>query len=62
MASQLELVGGMCEWAVFAAMHLEDASAREALVTELLSRHCEEWSASEEKQTFLRDRLQVPAR
>jgi len=31
-AAQLELVGGLCHWAVYVALHLADAGARTKLV------------------------------
>lgn len=39
-AAQLELVGGMCHWAVYVALHLADAGARTKLVRECGPRVC----------------------
>lgn len=58
--AQLEAVGGMAHWAVYAALHIPDAGRRERVVKELLSVHCPEWDGDEEVVTFLLESLQVP--
>mmetsp|Transcript_49038 Transcript_49038/g.91316 ORF Transcript_49038/g.91316 Transcript_49038/m.91316 type:complete len:553 (+) Transcript_49038:3-1661(+) len=59
-SAQLEMAGGLCEWAVYAAMHLAAGGARTKLVSELLHQHCDEWSGDPDKAAFLRDTLGVP--
>lgn len=60
-AAQLELVGGMCHWAVYVALQLAEPGHRTQLVTELLTRHAAEWAADSSVTAFLRDELRVPA-
>lgn len=58
-AAQLA-AAGLCEWAVYVALHIDDAGLRERSVRELLDRHCEEWAGDEQKEALLEE-LNIPA-
>jgi nuclear pore complex protein Nup98-Nup96 len=58
-AAQLA-AAGLCEWAIYVALHIEDEGLREQSVKELLERHCKEWSEDEEKGAFLSEGLNIP--
>lgn len=60
LIAQVELVGGLCEWAVYVAMHVPGAGARRRLVSELLERHCGEWAGDLGREAFLVKELGVP--
>ncbi|PRW58789.1 nuclear pore complex NUP98A isoform X1 isoform B [Chlorella sorokiniana] len=59
--AQLEAVGGLAHWAVYAALHIPDAAERARVVRELLQTHADEWANQPEVWAFLRDRLALPA-
>ena len=62
LVAQLELIGGMSQWAVYVAAHLPDAALREETVRSLLSRHAPEWAAEPHAaRAFLVDRLGMPS-
>ncbi|KAL4426686.1 hypothetical protein ABPG77_004742 [Micractinium sp. CCAP 211/92] len=58
--SQLECVGGLARWAVYAALHIPDAEERCKVVRELLMAHVDEWCDEEEEEQFFRQRLRLP--
>ncbi|KAL4425557.1 hypothetical protein ABPG75_009573 [Micractinium tetrahymenae] len=58
--SQLECVGGLSRWAVYAALHIPDAEERSKVVRELLMAHVDEWCEDDEAEEFLRQRLRLP--
>ena len=61
LVAQLELIGGMSQWAVYVATHLPDPAQREDTVRSLLRRHAPEWAAHPAAHDFLLERLAVPA-
>lgn len=61
LVAQLEQIGGMSHWAVYAAAHLSDPGQREEAVLSLLWRHAPEWSADPSAHSFLLERVKVPA-
>lgn len=58
--SQLESLGELTHWAIYVALHLSDAVAREKTVKELLARHCPEWKDEEDVNLFLTESLNIP--
>ncbi|XP_062580939.1 nuclear pore complex protein Nup98-Nup96-like isoform X2 [Saccostrea cucullata] len=58
-AAQLESIG-MWEWAVFVVLHLEDRRSREWRTRDLLSRNVSVKEEFDEKEIFLREKLDVP--
>ena len=65
LITQLRMAGGMCEWAVYVALHVPDnvvswPGLRGHLVRELLAAHCPEWRADAAKLTFLKGPLGLP--
>ena len=75
LVTQLRLMGGMSEWAVYVAMHLPEEGAtaaaagmgrgagdglRTGLVKELLTATCPEWRSDVAKEQFLRGQLGLP--
>ncbi|GAX81271.1 hypothetical protein CEUSTIGMA_g8703.t1 [Chlamydomonas eustigma] len=64
LITQIVIVGGMCEWAVYVALHVPDVlfwpGLRSHLVQELLTAHCPEWRTDASKLKFLTERLGIP--
>lgn len=58
--AQLEAVGGLSHWAVYAALHIPDAAERSRVVRELLMAHADEWAEDEEVHAFFANRLALP--
>lgn len=53
LVGRLEAAGGLEEWAVYVALHLQDSRRRSRVVTELLSRHAPAFAVDPSKRTFL---------
>lgn len=60
LIEQLEATGGLEEWAVYVALHLQDSHQRSRVTTELLSRHAPAFAGNPDKQAFLLQRLCIP--
>ncbi|GFR44482.1 hypothetical protein Agub_g5745, partial [Astrephomene gubernaculifera] len=64
--SQLQLAGGLCEWALFVALTLPDlpsaggAAVRRRVVRELLALTAPEWMGDSAREAFLTSTLQLP--
>ncbi|EFJ45238.1 hypothetical protein VOLCADRAFT_94425 [Volvox carteri f. nagariensis] len=63
--SQLQLAGGLCEWAVFVALTIPDLeeggpAVRQRVVQELLALTVPEWAGDSSRELFLEGTLSVP--
>lgn len=64
LLAQLHLTGGLCQWAVYVALHVPDLpgwpGVRRHLVEGLLMQSCEEWAKDQDKRSFLTNVLRLP--
>ena len=59
--SQIESMGGLVHWAIYVALHINNEADRNRIVTDLLTRYCEDWIFDQEITEFLLQKLGLPS-